>query len=177
MANHVVIVCGYVTVLGKSSIIRYLDRVISFCNKHQPDIIIFSGGYTTLQSNPYNSEAGAMREYVIESLLYSRFNAFLEDESCTSLDNIRLVAAMLRRKELLDRETKITIFCESGSALAIDILAWHFLRRSVDIETSHWLRESPEQLLLGANITWLCTKIPPLAHLWRWYRKRRAKNL
>lgn len=175
MAKRIVIVCGYGTVL-EPSIIGYLGRVISFCNKHQPDTIIFSGGYTNGRSNPYHSEASVMREYVTERLLYSRFDVFSEEKSYTSLDNIRFVRLILKRGELVDHETRITIFCESGSALVIHMLARHFLRRSVEIETSHWSRESPQQLLLSANITWLCINASPLAHLWSWCRKWLAKR-
>ena len=101
---HVVVVCGYGCHLrgpeGRPTpLVPYLERVAAFVNKHNPELVIFCGGYTQRKSAPGVSEAGLMSDYLDHNqvILPGNVTEFrTEKGSYTTYWNIRNAAAAIR---------------------------------------------------------------------------------
>lgn len=162
--------------------IKYLDRVVKFCNRESPDVIIFSGGYTNRKTAPDLSEAEMMHRYVIKRLplccLPFYRHVLLEKGSYTTPESVINVAAVIRQCNLLPAENvKFTVFCNTSRSIAVDLLYRRFIGRRPDIEAIDWEMESPELQIVGLLYAWLVSKIPLLVRIHRFFRIRRSMRL
>jgi hypothetical protein len=175
MSHHILIVCGYGCHLVPE-LKGYLDRVIEFCNKHQPKWILLSGGYTQKKSAPGISEAHLMLDYVQPKLTYYPGMMFIDDDSYTSPDNIERAVRRIRsyNPKCLEGDLILTVFCEATRALKIDLLVRHFFGRRADIETASWERMAPTKQIISTLYDLAAIKIPLLARYWRWLRIRKS---
>ncbi|MEK7659222.1 MAG: ElyC/SanA/YdcF family protein [Patescibacteria group bacterium] len=163
MARHIVIVSGYGCHLTPE-LKEYLDRVIRFCNEHQPDCLIFCGGFTNRKTAPDISEAKLMKEYVVPSLKYKLEFVFNEDDSYTTFYNIKNATRIMRADRLLQETTKLTTFCETTRGLKLDVLARRFFGRRATIETVSWETASPSKQVASIFYNWVATIFSPLAY-------------
>lgn len=176
MSGHIVVVCGYGCHL-KPELQEYLDRVVQFANRKEPDCLIFCGGYTQRKSAPGVSEAALLKSYIIPKLKYPPDCVFLEENSYTIPDNIQYAAARIRSEKLLNQDTELTIFCEATRALKVDLLVRHFFGRRADIETASWELMLPSKQIISTLYDWAAIKLPLLARYFRNKRLQRAKRI
>lgn len=173
-AKHVVLVFGYGCHL-KPELQEYLDRVVVFCRRRRPDLIIFCGGFTQRKTAPGVSEAGLMAGYVLPKL--SGAIAYIkETDSYTTPDNAEN-ASRVNYRGLLSKETDLTVFCEATRALKVDLLIRHFFGRRANIETASWEPMSPAKQILSTVYDLLGIWLPFLARYWRRKRIERSYHI
>ncbi|MDO8492906.1 MAG: ElyC/SanA/YdcF family protein [bacterium] len=177
MVQHIVVVCGYGCHLVPE-LKEYLNKVIQFTNQEKPDCFILCGGFTQRKSAPGVSEAALMKSYIVPQLKYIPDFVFLEEDSYTSPDNIQNAAVKVRTKQLMDKGTKMTVFCEATRALKVDLLIRHFFGRRANIETASWELMSPQkQIVMTLYYDWAAIKSPLLADYFRHKRLKRAEQI
>lgn len=176
MVQHIVIVCGYGCHLVPE-LKKYLDKVAQFANQEKPNCLILCGGFTQRKSAPGISEAALMKSYIIPQLKYAPDFVFLEEDSYTSLDNIQKAAVKVHIKQLMSKETRMTIFCEATRALKVDLLIRHFFGRRADIETASWELMLPQKQIVMTLYDWVAIKSPLLADYFRHKRLQRSEQI
>ena len=176
VALHIVIPFGYGCHL-LPELRGYLDRIVDFANKNEPDCFLFCGGFTQRKSAPGVSEAALMRGYVIPRLMYVPARVLLEEDSYTTQDNGEKMAKTIHAECLMDKKTKLTVCCEAIRALKVDYAVRHYLGRRADIETASWELMSPFKQLIGTIYECIAVHFPPLAWYFRNKRIRRAEQI
>ena len=163
MAQHIVIICGYGSVLTQN-IKRYLDHVVGFCNRERPEAIIFPGGFAHKGIAPGRSEPAVMIEYVGPLLNVIPF-IYAGDGSYTTIGNIKNIAEFLKQYDLPKNGTAITIFCETNEKRIIELLARRFLGPTTHVKSVSWNPESAFPRIIMNIYTWMAIRIPSLDKL------------
>lgn len=158
----------------------YLPKIVCFIQKQRPDYIILCGGFTQRKSAPGVSEARLMFDF-IDSHYSGALGFILEEDSYTSLENIRNAAQRIRERG--DRRVEITIFCEATRALSVVWLARRFMSdlvESIDdiiVETASWERADPFKQVWKMIYNRFAARFPHLARRERKRRIRRAEQI
>lgn len=190
--RHVVVVCGYGCHLtdpeGRPTPLKpYLGKVANFINQHDPDLVVFCGGYTQRKSAPGVSEAGLMSSYLDhdQKIIPGRKTLFVnEANSYTTFKNIEY-AANLIGLESWEGKVRVTIFCEATRSPIVIMLARHFMGNmvaSIDditVETASWERADPFKQAKNLIYNKLAIKFPWLGLAEREHarRIRRAEEI
>ena len=174
MAQHIVIICGYGSILTQDIKI-YLDHVVGFCNRERPQAIIFSGGFVHGGSAPDRSESATMIEYVGPLLSVTPF-IHAGDASYTTMGNFRNIADFLKQYDLPQNSTTITIFCESSEKFIIELLARRFLGPTTHVKSISWSPEPTFPRMLMNAYTWMAIRAPSLDTLLQNMREWQFSN-
>lgn len=153
--RRIFVVCGYGCHLN-TPLMSYLDRVVTFLNMTQPELVVFCGGQTQCNTAPGVSEARMMADYVADEFRHCacifQGKVRLEDNSYTTYENVRNAAAAIRNwgfHHARGEKLRVTIFCEATRSANVVMLARHFMGDLVDsidditVETASWERADP----------------------------------
>lgn len=188
---HFVVVNGY-GCHETRELRRYLDGVIRFINEREPEYLILCGGATHKKSAPGRTEAAVMAIYIRERLTHVP-EFILDDESLTTLENVKNAARCIRTRPGLSGEVtygvfdhwsefEVTVFCEAQRSLKILMLYWFLLpelrwiHKRIRVRTYSWELAHPLKELASIIYNLLALFIPGIASYAHYRRLKQSRT-